>query len=201
MTNILWGSTGQNAWPCFIYVSSLPSCLKSNSIQYADDTSLYISNSIRNIQSTISILKTDLNTWSKNNGLVFNNDKLLSVLFTSKRTVYDRSYLIKSNSKFIKQKPTAKLLGITFDCNLTWNEQINSITKSTYGVLRVLKTFKRLTSFTTRKCLAESLVLSRINYCNVVYSQMPNYLVKRLQWVQNCAAGYIDTLMLLMSLI
>ena len=191
MTNILWGSTGQNAWPCFIYVSSLPSCLKSNSIQYADDTSLYISNSIRNIQSTISILETDLNTWSKNNGLVFNNDKLLSVLFTSKRTVYDRSYLMKSNGKFIKQKPTAKLLGITFDCNLTWNEQINIITKSTYGVLRVLKTFKRFTSFTTRKCLAESLVLSRINYCNVVYGQMPNYLVKRLQWVQNCAAGYV----------
>ena len=38
---------------------------------------------------------------------------------------------MKSNGKSIKQKPTAKLLGITFDCNLTWNEQINIITKST----------------------------------------------------------------------
>ena len=92
---------------------------------------------------------------------------------------------MKSNGKSIKQKPTAELLGITFDCNLTWNEQINIITKSTYGVLRVFKTFKRFTPFTTRKCLAESLVLSRINYYNVVYGQMPNYLVKRLQRVQN----------------
>ena len=50
---------------------------------------------------------------------------------------------MKSNSKSIKQKPTAKLLGITFDCSLTWNEQINIITKSTYGVLRVLKSCKR----------------------------------------------------------
>ena len=78
-----------------IYVSSLPSCLRSNSIQHADDTSLYLSSSIRNIQPTISILKSDNrnpNTWSENNGLVFNNDKLLSLLFTSKRTVYDRSY-------------------------------------------------------------------------------------------------------------
>ena len=32
-----------------IYISSLPSCLKSNSIQYADGTSLYLSNFIRNI--------------------------------------------------------------------------------------------------------------------------------------------------------
>ena len=79
---------------------------------------------------------------------------------------------MKSNCKSIKQKPTAKLLGITFDCNLIWNEQINIVTKSTYGVLRVLKSFKRFTPFTTRKCLVESLVLSRINYCNVVYGQM-----------------------------
>ena len=60
-----------------------PSCLKPNSIQYADDTSLYLSNSIRNIQCTISILKNNIkniNTWSENNGLVFNNEKLLSLL-------------------------------------------------------------------------------------------------------------------------
>ena len=63
----------------------------------------------------------------QNNGLVFNNDKLLSVMFktsktiTFKRLVYDRSYLMKSNGKSIKQKPTAKLLDIIFDCNLTWN--------------------------------------------------------------------------------
>ena len=96
-----------------IYVSSLPSCLKSNSSQYANDTSLYLSNPIGNIQSTLSILETDIknpNTWSKNNGLVFNNDKVLSVLFTSKRTVYDRIYLMKSNGKSIKQKPTTTLL-------------------------------------------------------------------------------------------
>ena len=65
------------------------------------------------------------------------------------------------------------------------------ITKSTYGVLRVLKILKRFAQFTTRKCRDESLVVSRINYCNVVYGQMPNYLVKRLQRVQNDAAGYV----------
>ena len=61
----------------------------------------------------------------------------------------------------------------------------------TYGVLRVLKTFKHFTPFATRKCLVESLVLSRINCCNVGYDQIPNYLVKQLQRVQNCAAGYL----------
>ena len=65
------------------------------------------------------------------------------------------------------------------------------LTESTYGLLRVLKTFKRFTPFPTRKCLAESLALSRINYYSVVYGHIPNYLVKRLQRVQNYAAGYV----------
>ena len=44
--------------------------------------------------------------------------------------------------------------------------------------------------FTTRKCLAEPLVLSRTNSWNFVYGPIPNYLVKRLQRVQKCPAGY-----------
>ena len=63
--------------------------------------------------------------------------------------------------------------------------------KLTYGVLRVLKILKRFTPFTTRKCLAESLVLSQINCCNVVDGKTPNCLIKRLQRVQNYATGYV----------
>ena len=177
-----------------IYVSTLPSCIQSNSIQYADDTSLYKSSTFSNIQTTIQTLEKDISelcSWSENNGLVFNNDKLKSIVFTSKRNNTDRSFLIKSKGKSIEQSHTAKLLGVTFDHHLTWHEQINVVTRSTYNVLRILKTFKRFTLFKTRKCLAESLILSRLNYCNVVYGQLPNYLLKRLQRVQNCAAGYV----------
>ena len=93
--------------------------------------------------------------------------------------------------KSIQQEPTAKLLGITFDQHLTWNEQINIITKSNYNILRILKTFKRFTPRNIRKILAESLILSRINYFIVLHSQIPKYLQNRLQRLQNCAAGYV----------
>ena len=49
--------------------------------------------------------------------LVFNNDKPLNVLFKSKRTICDQICFMKSNSKSIKQKPAAKLLGITLIAN------------------------------------------------------------------------------------
>ena len=65
------------------------------------------------------------------------------------------------------------------------------MTKSNYNILRILKTFKQFTPWNVRKSLAESLILSRINYCIVVHSQTPKYLQNRLHRLQNCAAGYV----------
>ena len=42
-----------------------------------------------------------------------------------------------------------------------------------------------------RKTLAETLVLSKISHCNVVYAQLPNYQITRLPRKQNTAAGYV----------
>ena len=70
---------------------------------------------------------------------------------------------------------------------------------STHGTLRVLRKFNRrvlrkfnrFTPMNVRKTLAEALILSKINYCNVVYGQLPKYLINRLQRVQNTTAGYV----------
>ena len=42
-----------------------------------------------------------------------------------------------------------------------------------------------------RKTLAEALILLKMNYCNVIYGQLPKYLINRLQRVQNATAGYV----------
>ena len=58
-------------------------------------------------------------------------------------------------------------------------------------ILNLAKQIKRFTPLNVRKTLAETLVLSKISYCNVVYAQLPNYQINRLQQVQNTAAGYV----------
>ena len=60
-----------------------------------------------------------------------------------------------------------------------------------YSTLRTLKKIKRLTPFHVQKMLAESLILSRINYGIVLYKNAPAYLIKRIQRLQNAAAGYV----------
>ena len=101
-----------------------------------------------------------------------------------------KSYLIRSNRKSLAEETTLKLLGVTFDQNLTFSSHVSSIAKASHGILRTLKTFKRFPPFKVRKSLAESLVQSRLNYSDVVFDQLPKYLQNRLQRVQKSTAGY-----------
>ncbi|CAH3196589.1 unnamed protein product, partial [Porites evermanni] len=45
--------------------------------------------------------------------------------------------------------------------------------------------------FHVRKRLAESLVLSRLDYCASVYLPLPGYLLKRLQKIEFAAASFV----------
>ena len=49
---------------------------------------------------------------------------------------------------------------------------------------------KRLNDFELRKQLSEQLVLSKLSYCDMVLDSLPDYQIKRLQKVMNCAAGF-----------
>ena len=42
-----------------------------------------------------------------------------------------------------------------------------------------------------RKTLTETLILSKLNFCNSDYSHNPQYLMKRLRRVQTCTAAYV----------
>ena len=90
----------------------------------------------------------------------------------------------------IQQKANVKLLGVIFHQHVTWINQINNIIRSTHGTLWVLWKFRRITPTKIRKTLAKALILSKINYCNVVYGQLPKHLINRLQQVQKTTAGY-----------
>ena len=167
-----------------LYVADLPNCIKAKSIQYADDTTLYESSKEANIPSVINDLEhdlTSLSSWSNDKMLMFNSDKLQFVSFSKSHGLF--SYLVRSDNKSIPHGKSEKLFGVTFDECLNWSEHINNVLKPCYGTLRTLKNFQRFTPFKVRKSLAEALILSKLNYCNVVYGQLPQYMLKRPQRV------------------
>ena len=102
-------------------------------------------------------------------------------------------YTIKSKDSIIKREVTWRVLEIKFYPDSSWEDQTTALIAEGYSTLRTLKKIKRLTPFHVRKMLAESLILSRVNYGIVLYKNAPAYLIKRIQRLQNAAAGYVLT--------
>ena len=87
-----------------------------------------------------------------------------------------------------------KLLGVHIDSNLKWEFHISSILKSCYATLRNLRKIRNFTDFELRKYLVETLILSKISYCDIVFYPLPKFLLAGLQRLQFAMASLIDVM-------
>ena len=127
--------------------------------------------------TTVAKDLNNLSQLSTNENLLFNEDKTKSILFSTSQLAQKHqlsvssTYQIKCNEKAVKSVQCTKLLGVHFDENLSWKGHVNNVVKPCYGTLQIRRQFKRFTLLNARKTLAETLVLSKISYCNVMYAQ------------------------------
>jgi hypothetical protein len=98
---------------------------------------------------------------------------------------------ININDQYIERKSSWNVLGVELNEHLKWNPHLEKVIRSTYSPLACLRRLKRFTPFSLRKQLAELLILSKLDYCNCPYGSLPDYLLKRLQKVQNAAASFV----------
>jgi hypothetical protein len=84
----------------------------------------------------------------------------------------------RNNSHFAKKKRSRNQA--LMQQNLKWNDDVNRKISECYAILSVLRKLKYLAPYNIRKHLAESLVLSKLDYNDVVCSPVPDYLLKRL---------------------
>ena len=112
-------------------------------------------------------------------------------MFARNNLADNDAYIITTNNKPVKREHFLKVLGVTFHENLCWNNHVQTIIADCYSTLRTLRGIRRLTNFNTHKTLAETLILSKLDFSNVILKDCPSYLVKRMQKVQNATAGYV----------
>ena len=84
-----------------------------------------------------------------------------------------------------------KLLGVHLNENLLSDEHFKNLASSCYATLASLRKIKHFTPYKLRKHLAESLILSRLDYCDIVMFPLPQHLLKRLQRIQFAAASFV----------
>ena len=84
---------------------------------------------------------------------------------------------------------SVKNLGATLDSNLSMSQHISNTCKAAHKQIRHISSIRHL--LTTQATLVCSLVLSRLDYCNSLLSGCSQYLLDKLQKVQNAAARFV----------
>ena len=87
---------------------------------------------------------------------------------------------------------SAKNLGVILDNELSFECQINKVTKGCYATIKKLSQVKGYLSEEEMKQLVSSYIFQLIDYCNALYYGINANLIMKLQRVQNCAARLVS---------
>ena len=180
-----------------VYTLELSYILEEHGVKYklfADDTQFFIC--IDNIKDTIgnidNILK-DIKEWMNNKKLKLNEGKTEVLLIGAKQNVQvynDVNSVLIGNNRF-ELKDSVKDLGLRIDKGLTLNEQINNIVKVACYSLKNIAFIRKYLDEASLKKLVHNLVMSRLDYCNSLYYNLPVYQLRKIQMVMNRAARLI----------
>ena len=112
------------------------------------------------------------------NALKINKDKTEFIIFKS-TNIPSTSYTLQIGDNSIPMSHQVKILGVTLDSTMTLGGQVAATYKRQYLTIDAVKT------------LTQSLVTSRLDYCNIIYDSLPMKSFKKLQLTQIVAARLI----------
>ena len=138
----------------------------------------------------------DVSTWMLINRLKVNGGKTEAILFYPPRLesiVSARGLSIKVNGQDVKIQKQIESLGVILDCNMKMEKHVNNVTKISYFHLRKITRIRNRLNQNITKTLVNvnTLVTSRMDYCNSLLSSLPKKSTKKLQKAQNAAAKAI----------
>ena len=137
---------------------------------FADDNTLSVSDIsveqiIHHLEHGIDILQT----WFIHNGILLNEIKCQFLTVESSKSKRNAIASVKGHGKHIVECTDGKLLGITFDSNLTMKKHIAEICKQAGNKLNALARVSKFLDQDKRILLMKSFVISQFNYCPIIW--------------------------------
>ena len=124
-----------------IYMSDLPTPPRDIHVTtYADDITIYSSDKNYTIaQQRLQPYLEDVQTWTKANDLKLNASKTMTTLFTPDPAEYRDELSLQLDNKRLPTIRNPKILGLTFDPKLTFNEHIKTLKDKAEKTINILK--------------------------------------------------------------
>ena len=190
-----------------MYASTIQHIIMNNQISlygYADNHGLRMTCK-PDAESEISTVKdlqdclTSVKDWMDENQLKMNSSKAEIIIFgsrqqLSKTTMNSLYYTMNSmciNGDKIEINDCIKYLGVWADQHLTFKHYIKIKCKTAKMELLKLKTIRPVLTIEAGNTLAMGTIISHVDYCNGIYSGLPETDLNKLQRVQNITAKIV----------
>ena len=161
---------------------------ESKIVAYADDAAILVSASnLETLQTRIEKILQQVQEWYTSNGLLINPSKT-EYMVLGKGNIMEINVKEGDNNIPIQSKKHLKVLGVTIDQRLSWNEHVTTIKKKTTNAIRNIARTSAILPLKSRQMLTEALVTPHYNYCDVVYDGCSEKAKNNLQRNQNYAA-------------
>ncbi|XP_076864252.1 RNA polymerase II subunit A C-terminal domain phosphatase isoform X1 [Brachyhypopomus gauderio] len=143
--------------------------------------------------SCISACLTDISSWMAAHHLKLNPSKT-ELLFIPGATGPQQDLAISFENSLIVPSKDARNLGVTLDDQLSFSAHITNLTRSCRYFLYNIRRIRPFLSQEASQVLVQSLVISRLDYCNSLLAGLPLQAIRPLQLIQNAAARLVFNL-------
>ena len=92
------------------------------------------------------------------------------------------------DNDIVSAAPSAKNIGVVFDEAMSLVPHVTNIYKTSCFHLRAVRKIRQFLDKDSTILLLHAFVISRLNYCNSLLFGVPDYVINRLQLIQNSAA-------------
>ena len=162
---------------------------------YADDTQLYTTfdpNNSADAMKRMEACIAEIKAWMANNLLKLNDSKTEFIIFGTAQDIakISQQSVTVGSAKVLPSK-VVRDIGAMLDTSLTMKTHINSTTRSCYSQLRGISKIRKYLSQDSTKSLIHAYVTSRLDNMNSLLYNIPDYLINKLQILQNNAARLI----------
>ena len=169
---------------------------------YADDSQLYIGfkpidhNDTTNTIERIERCLMEIKEWMTNNFMKLNPNKTKLLLLGTDNSLNDIQNVsidVGEDNTIVNSSEEEKVvsLGVELDKNLNMKKHISAVRKAAFWQIMTLGRIKNILTTDLRIMLVKTLILSKVDYHNALYANLPDYSIKQLQGIVNAAVRFI----------